>query len=75
MSSVQDVPGLARAVAGPVGAAAPAGAAVNTFWSVSKRSTRPKSRPDDVAHFLQILNGLRDRFNVLKITENETTRR
>ena len=44
MSSVWDVPGLARAVDGPVGAAAPAGAAVNTFWPVSKRSTRPKSR-------------------------------
>jgi len=44
MSSVRDVPGLARAVAGPDGAAVPAGAAVNAFWSVSKRSTRPKSR-------------------------------
>eukprot|EP01046_Picozoa_sp_COSAG06_P071280 COSAG06_NODE_20322_length_781_cov_0.690442_1_plen_29_part_10 len=29
MSSVRDVPGLARAVAGPDGAAVPAGAAVN----------------------------------------------
>ena len=44
MSSVWDVPGLARAVAGPAGVAAPAATAVNTFWPVSKRSTRPKSR-------------------------------
>ena len=35
MSSVRDAPGLAGAVAGPFGAAAPAGAAVSTFCNVT----------------------------------------